>query len=175
MTTERKQVSFLIESWDLRARTRGAPRAVNVLHTMATATLRRPCVPALPKAHPQALSSAGRELWGSLIMRVRSPHDAGTPGSAGNGPWPPETFLFHLHSHQHHASKTSYSFPDLSLRGRAPPDTGAEDQGRSSSVWIHEARLSWAGSVHPPPCASRLDPQCLQHNPEITLGLMFSR
>lgn len=73
MTTEWKQVSFLTASRDLSARMRGAPRAVNVPHTTATAALRRPCIQALPKAHSRALGSARRELCGSLIMRVRSP------------------------------------------------------------------------------------------------------
>lgn len=45
---------------------------------------------------------------------------------------------------------TQLSRPSL---GRAPPDTGAENQGNSSSVWIHEAPLSWGQVCPPSSCA----------------------
>lgn len=121
LMTEWRRVSFLIASLDLRAwHARNTPSGERAAHDghghrgCSSATLRRPRVPALPKAHPQALSSAGREHWGALIMRVRSPYDAGTPGPAGNGSSATNSSLFRPHPCQGQASKTSHSLPDLS-------------------------------------------------------------
>lgn len=151
--TEWRRVSFLIVLLDLRAwhaqNTPSGERAAHDGHGhrgCSSATLRRPCAPALPKAHPQALSSAGREHWGTLIMRVRSPRDAGTAGPAGNGSSATRnSSLFRPHPHQNQASKTSHSLPDLSS-GQSSSRHGRRNPRKRQQCLDSQsaAELGWA-------------------------------
>lgn len=95
MTTEWKQVSFLIASRDLSARMRGAPRAVNVPRTTHDGNGRpetslHPSSAQSPSSRP---GLGGTRILGLLDYESQIPGDAGAPALQGTAPRPPETHL----------------------------------------------------------------------------------